>query len=190
MNLNAAPQRSRGTGIISRVVALAILAAAFILLPAVTLADSNSAYAISGTLSNGGTFSGTIDFDTNTATGVTTLVESNFTVGGTSFACAGPASNLCTVYDPFATDYFQDLAGSALVVLDWSSFDFGAPPSSFNFTGGYCMNCAAGAFALINGGEATQIPTPEPSTWLLLAAGLFAVAVISRRRSIGGQVAD
>ena len=94
------------------------------------------------------------------------------------------------MYDPFATDYFQDLAGSALVVLDWSSFDFGAPPSSFNFTGGYCMNCVAGAFALINGGEATQIPTPEPSTWLLLAAGLFAVAVISRRRSIGAQVAD
>jgi hypothetical protein len=184
VNFTAAPQSNRRQRLFARVLALAILAAAFMLLPAVTLADSNSAYSISGTLTNGSSFTGTIDFDTNTSTGVTTLVSSDFTVGGTSFSCDGASSNLCTVYDPFGTSFFQDLAGSALVVFTWSDFDFGAPPSSFAFTGGYCINCAAGSFALINGGEATQIPTPEPSTWLLLAAGLFALALISRRRSI------
>lgn len=183
MNFNAASQQNLRRGLISRGLAFAVLAAAFILLPAVTLADSSSAYSISGTTSSGGTFSGNLDFDTDSS-GVTTLISSDFTVDGTSFSCDGAASNLCTVYDPFGTSYFQDLAGNALVVLTWSDFDFGAPPSSFDFSGGYCINCAAGSFALINGGEATQIATPEPSTWILLAAGLFAVALISRRRPV------
>jgi hypothetical protein len=183
VNLNAAPQSNLRRGIISRGLAFAVLAAAFILLPTVALADSSSAYSISGTTSDGGTFSGNLDFDTNSS-GVTALVSSEFTVDGTSFSCDGATSNLCTVYDPFGMSYFQDLAGNALVVLTWSDFDFGAPPPSFAFAGGYCINCAAGSFALINGGEATQIATPEPSTWLLLAAGLFAVALLSRRRPV------
>ncbi len=181
MNLNARPTNRR-TRIISRVLAFAILAAAFVLLPAIALADSNVAYTISGTTSDGGTFSGTIDFDTNTTTGVTTLVNTTLNFDGTTFSCGGPTSNQCTVFDPFGTDYFQALSGFSALVLNWNTFNFAAPPSTFNFTGGYCINCSFGSYDMITGGQASQINAPEPGTWILLSAGLVGLLAIATRR--------
>lgn len=41
------------------------------------------------------------------------------------------------------------------------------------------------AYGDIASAPMTPIPNPEPSTWLLLAAGLAGLAVIGRKRSAG-----
>jgi PEP-CTERM motif len=165
---------------IYRLSALAALAALFMLLPSAAHADSNTSYDFSGTLANGSAFSGTLDFDTN-GSGLTTLVNSNFTIGGTSFSCNGASSNNCTVENAGFAQYFTALSGSSLVLLSWSPINFLNPPSSFNFNGGYCMNCASGIFTLVYNGNA--VAAPEPATWLMLAIGLIMIAFFGRRRN-------
>jgi hypothetical protein len=172
--------RNRNHNPFARVFAFAAIAALFLLLPARAHADSNTTYDFSGTLSNGSSFSGVLDFDTN-ASGVTTLVNSNFTVGGVSFSCNGASSNTCIVENAGSSDYFQALSGGSLVVLSWAPFNFLNPPANFSFNGGYCMNCSGGGIFIVTGGGATA--APEPATWLLLAFGLFAVAILFKRKS-------
>jgi hypothetical protein len=161
-----------------RLASLAAIAALVLFLPAATRADSNATYTFSGSLSDSSGFSGTLDF--NTSGGVTTLVNSNFTIGGTTFSCNGASSNTCIVQNSGFADYFQALSGSSLVLLSWNPFDFSNPPSTFNFNGGYCLNCASGIFTWVSDGNA--VATPEPLTWLMLAVGLLAVLLFPRRR--------
>jgi hypothetical protein len=170
------------TALLVRVFALAVLASAFVMLPTVAHADSNNAYQVSGTLASGGTFSGTLDFDYNSKTGQTVLINSNFTVDGTSFSCNGlTGGNQCLVFDPFGTDYFQVLSGNTLVVLDWSAFNLaGTFPSTINFVGGYVETLGVKITDTVTGG--TGVTTPEPSALFLLGAGLLGLIALSRRR--------
>ena len=63
-----ATTHSSRTGIVTRLLALAIFAAMFVLLPNTARADSTATYNFSGTLASGGTFSGTLEFDQNGST--------------------------------------------------------------------------------------------------------------------------
>jgi hypothetical protein len=176
-----APSPSSRTGIISRVLALALLAA-FILLPNVARADTDTTYNITGSTLTGGTFSGSLEFDAS-ASG-TQLINSSFTLDGISFACNGASSNTCVAFNPFGTGFFQVMAPNSFALLQWdqSGFNFLNPPATFNFTGGYCLGCGfLGIGDIITGGKAT-VATPEPSSLILLGAGLFALALISRRK--------
>jgi PEP-CTERM motif len=175
--------------VLARVFALAVLASAVAMLPNVVRADSSNAYQVSGTLASGGTFSGTLDYDYNPLTGLTTLINSNFTVDGTSFSCNGLTSgNQCVVFDPFGTDYFQVLSGSTLVVLDWSAFNLaGTFPPTINFVGGYVETIGVKITDTVTGG--TGVNTPEPSASLLLGAGLLGLIALSRRSLNSGSVA-
>jgi hypothetical protein len=182
MIAHAPTQTNHRLPTLSRLLTFAALAIFFAISATSAKADSNSAYNFSGTLSNGSAFSGTLDFDTN-ASGVTTLVDTTFTVAGVSFACNGGSSNLCTVENSGFAEYFQSLSGSALVVLTWSPFNVSNPPPAFSFSGGYCINCIVGATLTVTTGSATAVP--EPSTWALLAFGIFFVAFLFRpRRSV------
>jgi hypothetical protein len=168
-------------GIISRVFALALLVAAFILLPSVVHADSTATYNISGSLLSGGDFSGTIEFDQSGST--LELINTSFTLDGLNFTCGGATSNLCTVFDPFGTSFVNIQGSGATVVLEWldSSFDISNPPATFSFIGGYCSGCSPFGPDMIMSGTATNMP--EPSQWILLTLGLGALVLFSRRRS-------
>ena len=170
------------TALLVRVFALAVLASAFVMLPTVAHADSNNAYQISGTLASGGTFSGTLDFSHNSATGQTVLTNSNFTVDGISYSCNGlTGGNQCVVFDPVAIDYFQAFSGNNLVVLEWSAFNLaGAFPSTLDFVGGYVTIFDVKQMDTVTGG--TGVSTPEPSALFLLGAGLLGLIALSRRR--------
>jgi hypothetical protein len=170
------------SALLVRVFALAVLASAFAMLPNVAYADSNNAYQVSGTLASGGTFSGTLDFSYNSTTNQTVLINSNFTVDGSSFSCNGlTGGNQCIVFDPFGTDYFQVLSGNTLVVLDWSAFNLaGTFPSTINFVGGYVETVGVKITDTVTGG--TGVTTPEPSALFLLGAGLLGLIALSRRR--------
>jgi hypothetical protein len=164
---------------LSRLLAIAALTISCATLASSAKADSNTAYNFSGTLSNNDTFSGTLNFDTNSS-GVTTLVDTNFTFAGVDFTCDGADSNTCTVQNSGFAQYFQSLSGTSLVVLTWAPIDFSNPPATFSFNGGYCMNCIAGNMVFVTSGSASAVP--EPSTWALLALGLFFVAFLFRPR--------
>jgi hypothetical protein len=178
------PHLHKLTALLVRVFALALLVSASAMLPHVAHADSNNAYQISGSLASGGTFSGTVDFSYSSKTGQTTLINSNFTMDGTSFSCNGlTGGNQCLVFDPFGTDYFQVLSGSALVVLDWSAFNLaGTFPSTINFSGGYVAILGVNQLDTITGGTGSYLATPEPSALLLLGAGLLGLVALFRRR--------
>ena len=177
-SLNPAPLRS-----ISGVFAMALLVAAFILLPSVARADSTATYDISGSLLSGGSFSGTIEFDQSG--GTLELINTSFTLDGLSFTCGGATSNLCTVFDPFGTSFVNIQGSGATVVLEWidSSFDISNPPATFSFIGGYCSGCSAFGPDMIMSGTATNVVAPEPAQWILLTLGLGALALFSRRSS-------
>jgi hypothetical protein len=179
MNAQTATQ-SRRRSIMIRGLILAAVAALLAVLPTVAHADSNTTYDISGTLSNGSTFSGVLDFDTNSS-GVTTIVNSTFTIGGITFTCNGASSNTCIVQDPIFSQYFQALSGGSLVVLTWNPINFLNPPSNFSFNGGYCINCAAGGTFTVTGGSG--VAAPEPSALAFLVIGLFVVAFLSHASS-------
>jgi hypothetical protein len=172
------------TALLVRVFALAVLASAFAMLPNVVYADSNNTYQISGTLASGGTFSGTLDYSYNSATGQTVITNSNFTADGTKFSCSGlTGGNQCLVFDPFGVDYFQVLSGNTLIVLDWSAFNLtGTFPSTINFVGGYVELLGVKQLDTITGGTGSYVTTPEPNALFLLGAGLLGLIVLSRRR--------
>jgi hypothetical protein len=174
------PIRSRSRKIFTRGLIFAALAALLAFVPSAARADSNTTYDISGTLSNGSMFSGSLDFDTNSS-GDTAIVNSTFTVGGIAFTCDGLSSNTCNVVDTPSFAYFQALSGGSLVVLTWSPINFLNPPANFNFTGGYCMNCSAGGTFTITGGSG--VAAPEPSALAFLVIGLFVVAFLSHASS-------
>jgi hypothetical protein len=175
MNALTATQ-SRRRSAFTRGLILTALAAVFALVPSAVRADSNTTYDISGTLSNGSSFNGVLDFDTNSS-GVTTLVDTTFTIGGITFTCNGASSNTCLVQNAGFAQYFQALNGGSLVVLYWNPINFLNPPSNFTFTGGYCMTCSAGGTYSVTGGSG--VTAPEPSALAFLVIGLFAVAFLS-----------
>jgi PEP-CTERM motif len=188
--LNVTHQRKR-TATVARVLALALLASAFVLLPTVAHADSNNVYNITGTMQSGGTFSGTLDFYYSSNTNQTTLINTNFTVDGTAYSCNGiTGANQCVVFDPYGTDYFLALTGNTLVVLDWNSFNLaGTFPSIINFTGGYVQILGVKTTDYVVGGTGTLVPTPEPSALYLLGAGLLGLIAMSRRKFNGDVIA-
>jgi hypothetical protein len=175
----------------ARVFALALLASAFALLPTVAHADSSNVYQISGTTTSGGTISGTLDFDYNSNTQQTTLINSNFTVDGKSFSCNGlTGGNQCIVFDPYGTEYFGVISGTTLTVLEWNGFNLaGTFPSTFNFIGGYMNPLGGGTWDYVAGGTAAYVTTPEPSASFLLGAGLLGVIALSRRRLNSASIA-
>jgi hypothetical protein len=172
------------TAVFARVFALALLASAFAILPAVAHANSSNVYQISGTTAGGGTISGTLDFSYNSNTDQTLLLNSNFTIDGKSFSCNGlTGGNQCVVFDPFGTEYFGVISGTTLAVLEWNQFQLaGNFPSTFNFIGGYVDPLGGGSWDYVAGGTATYVTTPEPSALFLLGAGLLGVIALSRRR--------
>jgi hypothetical protein len=185
MNANTATRTPSRTAF-SRGLLFAALAALFAILPSAVRADSNTSYDISGTLANGSTFSGVLDFDTNNS-GVTTLVNSTFTVGGIAFTCNGASSNNCVVENNGPLQYFQDLSGGSLVVIFWNSVSFPNPPAGLTFDGGYCINCGSVGMIPITGG--TGVAAPEPSTLALLVLSLFAAAFLARAMNARKQSA-
>jgi PEP-CTERM motif len=180
---NVTHRQDRAT-LFARVFALALLASAFAILPAVAHADSTSAYQISGTTASGGTISGMLDFSYSSSTDQTVLINSDFTMDGKSFACNGlTGGNQCIVFDPFSIEYFGVLSGSTFALLEWTGFSLnGTFPSSFNFIGGYVEPLAGGSWDYVTDGAATIVPTPEPSAVFLLGAGLLGLVARSRRR--------
>jgi PEP-CTERM motif len=189
--LNVTLHRTR-TATLAKVLALALLASAIVLLPSAARADSNNAYQVSGTLASGGTFSGTLDFQYNSITNQTTLINSNFTVDGVSYSCNGlTGGNQCVVFDPAGTDYFQVVNGNNLVLLKWTAFNPAGPyPSTLNFVGGYVQIVNVKTTDTIIGGTGKYVTAPEPSALLMLGAGLLGLlAVSSRRRLNAGSIA-
>jgi hypothetical protein len=178
--LNAAATKNHA-GII-RIFAIALLAAAFVLLPAATRADSTATYDISGSLVSGGTFSGVMEFDQNGST--LQLINTSFTLDGISFSCSGASSNTCQVFDPFGLSFVSVGQSGPNVVFTWldSNFNILNPPSSFPFLGGYCTGCGFFGVDAFLGGTATQVPSPEPGAFLMLGLGLAALALLSRRQ--------
>ena len=168
-------------GIIIRILSLAAMAAVFVLLPGAARADSTATYDVSGTLTTG-TFSGTLEFDQSGST--LQLINSSITMDGETFTCSGATSNNCTVYDPFALSYVTMLGDGSLALFNWldSSFDISNPPASFDFMGGYCYNCGVAGYNYIMSGQANYVTAPEPASFLLLGAGILALALLSRRR--------
>lgn len=168
---------------IARAAAMALLAAAFILLPTIARADSTATYDISGSLASGGTFSGTLEFDQSGST--LQLINTSLTVDGLQLSCNGASSNLCIVFDPFGTSFVNIQGSGATVVLEWldTNFNISNPPASFPFLSGYCMGCGAPGPDMIMSGTANNVTAPEPAQWTLMALGLGALALFSRRRS-------
>jgi hypothetical protein len=173
---------SNHTGIFTRIFAVALLAAAFILLPAAARADSTATYDISGSLLSGGTFSGVMEFDQSGST--LQLINTSFTLDGESFACSGAASNTCIVFDPFGVSFVSVGQNGPNVVFTWldNNFNILNPPSSFPFLGGYCTGCGPIGVDIFLGGTATQVPAPEPAAFLMLGLGIAALALLSRRQ--------
>jgi hypothetical protein len=169
--------------LLARLLVFAAVAAIFALAPSVAHADSNTTYNFAGTMSNGLSFTGTLDFDT--VGGVTSLVDTTINLAGLTFTCDGASSNLCLVQNSGFSQYFQTLDGSALFLLSWNPVNFNNPPSTLTFNGGYCMNCAVGTVLIVTGGTATV--APEPETIMLLAAGLVALIGATRRKRILGS---
>ncbi|HEY0701652.1 MAG TPA: PEP-CTERM sorting domain-containing protein [Candidatus Acidoferrales bacterium] len=165
-----------------RLFAVALLAAAFILLPGVTRADSTATYDISGSLVSGGTFSGTFEFDQSGST--LQLINTTFTLDGLQFGCSGAASNTCQVFDPFGVSFVSIGQNGPNVVFTWldSNFNILNPPNSFNFLGGYCTGCGYFGIDGFLGGTATKVTSPEPGVFLMLGLGLVALAILSRRQ--------
>lgn len=175
------------TGIIARIFAVALLAAAFILLPAAARADSTATYNISGSLVSGGTFSGVMEFDQSGST--LQLINTSFTLDGISFACSGAASNTCQVFDPFGVSFVSIGQSGPNVVFNWldGNFNILNPPSSFPFLGGYCTGCGPIGIDLFVGGTAAKVTGPEPGALLMLGFGLAALALLSRRQLRASQ---
>lgn len=167
-----------------RVVAAMVLAAAFVLLPVTARADSTATYLISGTLASGGTYSGTIELDHSTSTGLTTLINSNLTVDGLAFSCNGQTGgNQCLVFAPVGPDFFQVLDGGHLFLLEWNGINLAGPyPSTLTFITGYCTTCSGSGNDAVSGGTGTFVAAPENSTIVLFGAGLLAIVLLSRRR--------
>jgi hypothetical protein len=168
-----------------RVFAGLMLATAFVLLPMTARADSTATYQVSGTLASGGTYSGTIELDHSTSTGLTTLINSNLTADGISFSCNGQTgANQCLVYSPTGPDYFQVLDGSHLFLLEWDQINLAGPyPPTLTFFTGYCTTCSGSGNDWVSGGTGTYVATPENSTILLVGVGLLAILLLSRRIS-------
>jgi hypothetical protein len=172
------------TAVLARLIALVVLASAFAMLPTVAHADSNNAYQVSGTTLSGGTLSGTLDFSYNSSTKQTLLINSNFTVDGTSYSCNGlTGGNQCIVFDPYGIEYFGVMSGTTLTILEWNGFNLaGTFPSTINFIGGYVEPLDGGPWDYVTSGTAKVVTTPEPSAFLLLGAGLLGLVALSRRR--------
>jgi PEP-CTERM motif len=198
------------SSLIFRITFLAVLAAAAVLMPSVAHADSYIDYTVSGTFDSGGTLSGTFTIDTTT----NTISAADLTADGVEFTCpnsSGP-SNGCTYYTDLdhLTNQAGFLAGDSAdtLFIDWSP---NADPSGFSLdtyvtdgNGGYvtygtfCEGCvSANSYDFLESGTATDPPngdgstsTPEPSTWLLLLAGLAGMGFLGlRRRGVETNVA-
>jgi hypothetical protein len=181
MSDSIATPRHSLKGIMSRVLALTIFAAMFVLLPNTARADSTATYDVTGTLASGGTFTGVLEFDQSGSS--LELINSSFTLDGNSYACVGTSSNNCSVFNAVPFSWVTVQGSSSLVVFQWldSSFNMSNPPATFSFLGGYCLGCGVG-LDFLTSGQATAVAAPEPASWLLLAAGMLALGLLSRRR--------
>lgn len=160
------------------------LLAAVIMWPTAARADNYVDYTVDGTFSSGGTMSGSFTVDTTTDV----ITTADITADGANFTCPDGLGNGCILYSDLYGSLDGFLAGpdpGEFLVLAWT----GSDQSQFALSNGsYCEGCVVGISQdSLASGTATDGPmsTPEPGTWVLLIAGLAAMAcLILRRRGL------
>jgi hypothetical protein len=186
----------------------ALLAAGVIFVPSTTYADTYINYDVDASFSSGATLTGTFTIDAvsgdvpYSSNGPTYITAANLTVTEPdsttiSFGCPnGFAANNCIIYDSVAgyTQYGFSISTSPSQIL-WLTWPISSSTDSFSFlpgaysVGSYCYGCVPGQMDYLTSGGAIDppatedsIPTPEPTTGLLLISALPGLGFLGFRR--------